>query len=420
MVNGLRSWCYNRRRSWLAIMTVTLAASLMATLFAIAIGIGDKMSMELKSYGANIQILPVGQALLPTALTENTPLEASSLLDTSHLSEIKSIFWRHHIIGYAPHLNSQVMVEGKMQPIVGTYFHQAIPLPDEADFATGHQTISKFWNIDGRWPQDAQDEILVGYQLAERQGWKVGQTIVLQADEGVAAVITGLLHHDRYEQHIIAPLRMVQVLTGIGERAHSVTVSALTTPEDALSEKARQDIESLDMQEYDKWFCTSYVSTVAFQIEQVLTGVVVQPIWQIAASEGVLIKKIQALLFVVALAALAAAAIGIAALMRNTLLERLKEVGLMTAIGAHTWQVLWLFYIESLCNGALGGLLGCAFSVLLSKWMMWHLFAADLTYAWIVVPFVLLLSMGVALVGTWFAVRRMHHMKPVEILYGHA
>lgn len=65
----------------------------------------------------------------------------------------------------------------------------------------------------------------------------------------------------------------------------------------------------------------------------------VRPIWQVAASEGVIIGKIQWLLMTATFAALIAAAMGIASLMTSTLIERAREIGLMKALGAHDWQV---------------------------------------------------------------------------------
>lgn len=53
-----QSWGRNLRRKVLAIITVFLASSLISALLAVSIDIGDKMSRELKSYGANILIEP--------------------------------------------------------------------------------------------------------------------------------------------------------------------------------------------------------------------------------------------------------------------------------------------------------------------------------------------------------------------------
>ena len=81
-----QSWGRNLRRKVLAIITVFLASSLISALLAVSIDIGDKMSRELKSYGANILIEPAGQAALPALFSESSnPLSGQDFLDEAEL-----------------------------------------------------------------------------------------------------------------------------------------------------------------------------------------------------------------------------------------------------------------------------------------------------------------------------------------------
>ncbi|WP_016671405.1 ABC transporter permease, partial [Yersinia pestis] len=161
------------------------------------------------------------------------------------------------------------------------------------------------------------------------------------------------------EGRLVLPLAAVQSLLGLPGKVQAVRVSALTVPENELSRKARDNLEALNAEEYDLWYCTAYVSSIAHQLEEAISGSVVRPIWQVAASEGVVIEKIQLLLAVVTLAALIAAAMGIASLMTSTIMERAKEIGLMKALGARQWQILMLFYLEAAISGLMGGVAGC-------------------------------------------------------------
>lgn len=89
-----------------------LASSLISALLAVSIDIGDKMSRELKSYGANILIEPAGQAALPALFSESSnPLSGQDFLDEAELPNIKDIFWRNNIVGFAPMLGSEASVE---------------------------------------------------------------------------------------------------------------------------------------------------------------------------------------------------------------------------------------------------------------------------------------------------------------------
>ncbi|BDA54497.1 hypothetical protein NUITMVR1_21560 [Raoultella ornithinolytica] len=167
-----QSWGRNLRRKALAVLTVFLATSLISALLAISIDIGDKMSRELKSYGANILIEPAGQAALPALFSEQSnPLASDDFLDESELANIKDIFWRNNIVGFAPMLSGEATVDGHDIRILGTFFSQPVAIPDEEGYETGQRTVSPFWQVTGNWPQEPvgkTPQTLVGHALARK------------------------------------------------------------------------------------------------------------------------------------------------------------------------------------------------------------------------------------------------------------
>ena len=413
-----QSWRRTPRRKVLAVLTVFLAASLLSALLAVSLDIGDKMAREMKSYGANIIIEPAEQAVLPSLFGEedDNPLAGQSTFKESDLPNIMDIFWRNNIVGFAPILNGSVELGEQRVHVVGTFFDQNIPVADEPDYHTGQKVISPYWQVDGRWPDDALPEALAGVELAVRNGWQPGTVLTV---EGQAVMVTGILTSGADEDNaLVVPLKMAQRWLDKAGLINTVRVSALTVPENDLSRQALQDPESLDAESYDVWYCTAYVSAIAHQLEEAIPGSVVRPIWQVAASEGVVIEKIQWLLVVVTFAALVAAAMGIASLMTSTLMERAKEIGLMKALGAHDWQISLLFYAEACMSAVVGALLGCLSGWVLARVIGWQLFQAPLAFAWIVVPCVLLVSILIAVAGTWFPARRIARLYPIEVLYG--
>jgi len=419
-----QSWHHDINRKSMAVFTVFLATGLISALLIISIGIGDKISHEMRSYGANIEITPAGEVALPSWLDSDEHLSAQDFLDDKDLKQIKDVFWRNNIIGFAPkvHGKAEAFVKGEHpQKVIvqGTFFDKHIPIRDEPDFHTGHKIISTFWSVTGVWPDDEKPQALVGRQLALKNNWQVGDTIYLKAKKNVEVVVTGILKNgDQDENTLLLPLSFAQKLLGFEGKVQSVNVSALTVPENELSRKASDDLDKLDADEYDLWFCTAYASSISFQLEKAVSNSVVSPVWQVAASEGVVIAKIQSLLFMVTLAALLAAAMGIASLMTNAILQRSKEIGLMKALGGASWQIYLLFYSESIMCALLGGLLGCFGGWLLSFAMGYALFGSFIPFHWIVLPIVLLISIVIALIGTWFPARRITNLYPVEVLYG--
>ena len=360
-----QSWGRNLRRKMLAILTVFLASSLISALLAVSIDIGDKMSRELKSYGANILIEPAGQAALPAMFSEKSnPLSGQDFLDEAELPNIKDIFWRNNIVGFAPMLGGEVTVNGRDIQVLGTFFSQPVDIPDEEGYQTGQRTVSPFWQVSGEWPQEPTGDVpqtLVGHALARNSGWKVGDTLTLSAGHRTqTVVVSGILSSGGEEDNqLVMPLNVVQQLLNLQGKVQAIRVSALTVPENELSRRARENLDALNAEEYDLWYCTAYVSSIAHQLEEAISGAEVRPVWQVAASEGVVIDKIQLLMGVVTLAALAAAAMGIASLMTSTIMERAKEIGLMKALGARQWQILLLFYLEAASSGLAGGAGGC-------------------------------------------------------------
>lgn len=417
-----QSWRHDSGRKGLAITTTFLAAGLISALLAISITIGDKMSVEMKSYGANIEITPVGQVQLPYMLKSAfSSMDKDDLLLESELPNIKNIFWRNNIIGFAPFVRGKALANGDQKiAIVGTFFDQHLPVPDELDYQTGNKFISSYWKVKGQWPDDNAPQALAGKSLAQSQGWKVGDTVTLSGNGREQTVtITGILSDGSAEEEaLVLPLHIGQQLLGLQGRVESIKVSALTVPENALSKKARENLESLDSDEYDLWFCTAFVSSISFQLEKALNNAAVKPVWQVAASEGLVIHKIQSLLFMVTLAAFIAASMGIASLMTNAILQRATEIGLMKALGAHNWQVYLLFYAESIICGLVGGSLGCIAGWGLSKVMGYALFGSTVSFHWIIVPVILVLSVIMTVFGTYFSSRRIAALYPIEVLYG--
>ena len=439
-----QSWRFGIKRKLLAIITIFLAAGLVSALLAVSIDIGDKMAKELKSYGANILVEPASNAALPDELSHSASLSSQDFLDEKELPNIKDIFWRNNIVGFAPLLSANVQVTKSSQNstalsapktinVLGTFFDHNIAVPDEEAYHTGQRIISPYWKVEGEWVDDLNNDFgeivpaLAGEQLAKSNDWKIGDKLSLSYtnDKGEsqqsAVEIKGILSTGGTEDNqLVMPLSAVQNLLGLEGKVQSVRVSALTVPENDLSRKARANTDTLDAEAYDRWYCTAYVSSISHQLEEAISGAMVRPIWQVAASEGVVIGKIQLLLAVVTFAALIAAAMGIASLMSAGIIERSKEIGLMKALGAYQWQITLLFYCEAVLSALVGGIFGCLAGWGLAKFIGAALFGAPLDFAWIVVPCVLVLSILIAVIGTWFPAHKIAKLYPVEVLYGRA
>jgi len=423
-----QSFFRGRRKKALATCTIILAASLITALMTISIDVGDKMSRELKSYGANLTLVPKSENLpLEIGGVDYNPLKGEVFLEEQDLTKVKEIFWHNNIAGYAPFLKVPATIvgrEGGSVSLLGTYFSRKVTLAGLEEFRTGVREVNPFWQVQGAWPDDeGSGQILAGAALARKLSLKSGDRITLHyfsahpRDESFT--ITGILSSGGPEEsQLVAPLASVQRLSGHAGKVQSVSVSALTVPEDRLSRKARHSAEALDSLEYDRWYCTAYVSSIAHQLEEAIPSAAARPIWQVAASEGTVVNKIQLLMVVVTLAAFVASGLGISSLMVTTIMERSREIGLMKALGAANWEVYLLFLSESALVGLVGGLIGCAAGGLLAQAIGLTIFGSSVSFHPIVIPVNVVISILIALAGSLFPSRLITKLFPAEVLHG--
>lgn len=419
-----QSFLRGPRRKALAAATIILAASLITALMNLSIAVGDKMAKEMKSYGANIMLVPNSENIpLEIDGVDYNPLKGRVFIEEGDLPKIKEIFWRNNIVGFAPFLKVAVEAGGEENiPLLGTRFDAALPLSDE-EFRVGVRPINPFWQVQGRWPDDGDPAgVLAGAALARRLGLKAGSGIVLKTtgrDAERRVTVTGVLSTGGTEESsLVGPLPLVQDLAGLRGKVQSVSVSALTVPEDRLSRRTRNGSESLDALEYDLWYCTAYVSSIAHQLEEAVPNAAARPIWQVAASEGTVINKLQLLMLVVTMAVFIASGLGISSLMITTIMERSREIGLMKALGASEAEVQLLFLAESAIVGAAGGLLGCAGGAALSQVIGLSVFGSTVPFNFIAVPVSVVVSVLIALGGSLMPARLISRLHPAEVLHG--
>src|SRR2546428_10532453 len=100
-----------KRRKLLAGIAVTLGVTVATAMIAVATDIGDKINRELRSYGANLLVTPQEDTLdVEIGGVSLKPPSDGAFLNEADLPKIKSTFWRHNIVGFAPMLPANVNV----------------------------------------------------------------------------------------------------------------------------------------------------------------------------------------------------------------------------------------------------------------------------------------------------------------------
>ncbi|HEX3321353.1 MAG TPA: ABC transporter permease [Terriglobales bacterium] len=405
-----------KRRKLLAGVAVTLGVAVATAMIAVATDIGDKINRELRSYGANLLVTPQEDTLdVEIGGVNLKPPSDGAFLNETDLPKIRGTFWHHNIVGFSPMLPvSAKLSDGRDVTVLGTYFSKALRFGKD-DFETGVRITHPWWKVSGEWPADNSDSVIVGDRLAAKLTKKVGESIEI-GDRSFP--ISGLLSTGSAEEdQVVVPLRLAQQILGKPSAVRRVYVSALTKPEDAL---ARRDPKSMNPEMFDRWYCSPYVQSIAYQLQEAIPHSHADQIRQVAQNEGTVLARIKGLMLLITLAALFASALAVSSAMATAIFERRREVGLMKALGAGNVAVAAVFFAEATLLALFGGVIGFGAGSLLARLIGRSIFAAQISIEPVLFPIILALAVFVTFAGSAAAIRRAVRFDPVFALRGDA
>jgi putative ABC transport system permease protein len=423
----VRGALFRQREKMLMIaFTVALGASLSTAMLSVMLDVGDKVNQELKTYGANINVIPKGASLLSDLYGVDDGSGVSNrYLKESELGRIKTIFWAFNIVDFTPYLNATVRLSAGGAEIdariTGTWFSHRMTLPTGEELDTGMRPMKAWWEVTGAWLTDGDEEgVMVGRLLAVRHGLTPGAKVTVETRTARRTLtVRGVFNAGGDEdEQLFAALSVVQALTDRTGLVSSVEVSALTTPDNELSRRAAQNPQSLSIKEWETWYCTAYVSAICYQIGEVVADAVAKPIRQVAESEGAILEKTQLLMLLITLLSLVGSALGISNLVTASVMERGGEIGLLKAVGAHDAPVSWLVLTEILLTGMVGGMVGYFVGLGFAQVIGHSVFGSAVNVRPMVLPIVSILVCLVTLAGSIPSIRLLLSLRPAEVLHG--
>lgn len=413
---------FRRQKGKMAMIafTIALGASLATAMLNVMFGVGDKVNQELKTYGANIRVVPQTASLLSDIYGVDGGSE--KFLREDELGKIKTIFWAFNIVDYAPYLEAEVLLDGKKIGVTGTWFNHHLSLPTGEELDTGMISMKSWWHISGGpWLKDSdENSVMVGREIAEELNLNAGDSVFLKGSAAAKSFVVKSIFDGGGEEdsRIFMNLHDAQALVGKEGLINSIEVSALTSPDNELARRAAQNPESLTNVERETWYCTAYVSSICYQIQEVISNAVAKPVRQVAESEGAILGKTQLLMLLITVLSLIASALGISNLVTASVMERSKEIGLLKAIGAHDTPVAWLVLTEIIITAILGGLVGyfagCDFAQIIGR----TVFGSAIAVTPVVIPLVAILIFLVTMAGSIPSIRMILALEPAEVLHG--
>ncbi len=420
------------KRKMLTLAALALGMAVATAALSVSLDVGDRLAQEFRSLGANLLVTPEADSLpLEIGGVDYRPANAGAYLPETDLGKLKTIFWRFNIMAFAPILEVPVQAWSPASKnfsspgvvdrttLIGTWSEHTVPIPDGTTYQTGIEKTNPWWHVEGRWFKEGADECLVGTALAKRFGVVAGDVLNVHANDRTGwktLKVVGLVSTGGPEENaVVAPLSVVQGLAETPGKYRRLYVSALTKPEDAF---ARKDRKTMTPAEFDRWYCTPYISAIALQISEELKGTDVRVIRRVAEGEGTILTRVRTLLWLVTFAALLAAALAVGASAAASVIERRTEIGLMKALGAGSGLVGVLLAAEQLLVAFVGGGIGYAAGILLARLLGEKIFGFTPEPKLFLLFVVLVLASLITLLGSAYPLRRASQYDPAPILRG--
>ena len=426
MVRGtlVRQW----KKMLMIALTVALGASIATAMLNVMLDVGDKINAELKTYGSNITVVPQSEAVISKLYDIDEDDMQADYLREERVGELLTIFWANNITDFAPENDATVKIGAGEYRMVGSWFNHHFEFVKKGSTYqrdTGIINLRSWWDItDGEWLNeqalDSDAYAMVGAELAKAENISAGDRITVKgtASEEELTVVGVYDSGDDEDSYIYVPLTVIQRLTGTEGLVKKIEVSAITSPEDELAEKAAKNPSLLTGDEYDLWYCTAYVSSICFQIQEAIPEASATAVRQIADSEGKILEKTQLLMSLITFLSLIGATLGISNLVTSSVMERSQEIALLKAVGAKNGQISFMVLIEislaSIFGMVAGYFMGYGFAQIIGQ----TVFSASIDMSGMVAFLVAVLVIAVTIIGSIPAIRMLLKLRPSEVLHG--
>lgn len=372
-----------RSRMLVALLAIAVGGTILSGLVTIYRDVPRQMGAQMRNYGANMIFVP-GEA--DTKLNLDLIEKAASYIDPENL------------IGVTPYRYETVRIHEQPVMVAATNFD-------------GAKATSPYWLIEGEWPS-ASREILVGQEIADTLGLKIGASVAVvytDADDdnntpnfGTDMTITGILETGgSEEEYVYMALEDMSDLTG---ETADITKTGLSSRIDLaeLSISASGDV------------LAGYIKSIEENVHEVSPRLVKR----VTASETAVLTKLQSLVLLVTIVVLILTMICVATTMNAVVTERRKEIGLRKALGASDRSIVAEFMGEGLLLGLIGGILGVVLGFAFAQYVSREVFSSSITFQVLLVPVTIIVSILVTGLACYFPVRSATEVDPALVLKG--
>jgi putative ABC transport system permease protein len=320
-----------KKRMLYASLGVVIGVATIVAVLTIALAGETNIYGQLEKYGANLVVMPAisdidvglgGMSLGTLTVGENYIYEDNlpevRQIADGMIREALGIEDDGDIATIAPRLYMSTEVKGTSVIVVGVDPQQ-------------ERQLKTWWRIrEGEYLENA-DQALVGTMAADLLELNLGDKIAL---DGIEVTITGILEEtgSNEDYQVFLPIDIAQEAFDKEGLVSSIDVRALCSA------------------------CPT--SDIAGSINENILGVRAVAVKQIAETEMGMMEKVSRFLLALAGITLAVGCFGVVNTMLTSVHERIKDIGIMRAVGASRNQIIKVFLYEAVIVGVVGGLLG--------------------------------------------------------------
>ncbi|MBN9103647.1 MAG: ABC transporter permease [Propionibacteriaceae bacterium] len=370
----LRSLSRRRSRVVIALLAIAIGATTLTGLISIYTDIPRQMGRELRSYGANLVVIPDGKPVIDANVL---PALDAAVGDGDG-----------DLVGRAAYRYETVTINSQPVSAAGTDLDDV-------------RAVRPYWQVSGAWPQAG--EILVGRDVADQLGLATGESVTLAWSAGKKQGSDS----DSTDEFTVSGV----LDTGGSE-------DALVILERAGLEGLTGEVGAIDVVEYSVATSADQMSAIVTRITESTPGVAASPVKRLARSETTVLATLSSLLLLVTVIVLALTMITVATTMMAVVAERRAEIGLRKALGAENRSIIGEFLGEGMALGALGGLAGGIAGLGFAQVVSLNVFSRGIATDWTLVPIAVLASVAVTAVACIVPVRRAAYIEPAIVLRG--
>ncbi len=368
-----------------AVLGVAVAAAAIVAVVTTFSAATEGFHEASNKFGANIIVRPEVESIpLVDGYTSMGSLYAgNNYIEESDIPKIYNIKDNASLSIVAPRLYGVAELDGSSIVVMGVDPEQ-------------EKQLKPWWNIRGQWLSSEDTgpvEVLVGSDIAGPLGLGKGSMIALSKDDqSLEAKIAGVIESTggNEDAYIIMPLAASQYLLSQEGKVSSLEVRALCNA------------------------CP--VEDMSQQIEGAFPGLEARAMSQIVQNEMMVVDHTKSSAMAVSIITLLVSTLTVASTMLASVNEKIKEIGIMRAIGASDMQIVSMLFLEGGIIGLVGGSIGFLVGTLASYAAAPMLVSVTPDPMWDVLIPVVAICMLTGMIASLAPARRALGIDPAEVL----